>query len=86
MAMAIERQLVTLREAYIGLQVKLEDIQQELVQTQHSVAPLLQDAKNAEEGRQEALVALRRAERSLDTETVRSLCRWEERECVKREK
>ena len=83
--MAMERQLLTLREAYIGLQAKLEDTQQELVQTQQSVAPLLQDAKNAEEGRQEALVALRRAERSLDTETVRSLRRREERECVKRE-
>ena len=84
--MAMERQLLTLREAYIGLQAKLEDTQQELVQTQQSVAPLLQDAKNAEEGRQEALVALRRAERSLDTETVRSLRRREERECMKREK
>ena len=84
--MAMERQLLTLREAYIGLQAKLEDTQQELVQTQQSVAPLLQDAKNAEEGRQEALVALRRAERSLDTETVRSLRRREERECVRREK
>ena len=78
--------MLTLREAYIGLQARLEDTQQELVQTQQSVAPLLQDVKNAEEGRQEALVALRRAERSLDTETVRSLRRREERECVKREK
>ena len=84
--MAMERQLLTLREAYIGLQAKLEDSQQELVQTRQSVAPLLQDAKNAEEGRQEALVALRSAERSLDTETIRSLRRWEERECVKQEK
>ena len=81
--MAMERQLLTLREAYIGLQAKLEDSQHELVQTRQSVAPLLQDAKNAKEGRQEALVALRRAERSLDTETVRSLRRREERECVK---
>ena len=77
---------MTLREAYIGLQAKLEDTQQELVQTQQNVAPLLQDAKRSEEERQEALVALRRAERSLDTETVRSLRRREERECVKREK
>jgi hypothetical protein len=84
--MAMERQLLTLREAYIGLQARLEDTQQELVQTQQSVAPLLQEAKDAEEGRQDALVALRRAERSLDTETVRSLRRREERECVKREK
>ena len=30
-------------------------------------------------------MALRRAKRSLDTETVRSLHRREERECVKRE-
>ena len=52
--MALERQLLTLREAYIGLQARLEDVQQELVQTQQSVAPLLQDAKNAEEGRQKA--------------------------------
>ena len=84
--MAMERQLTTLREAYIGLQAKLEDTQQELVQTQQNVGPLLQDAKRSEEERQEALVALRRAERSLDTETVRSLRRREERECVKREK
>ena len=84
--MAMEMQLTTLREAYIGLQAKLEDTQQELVQTQQNVAPLLQDAKRSEEERQEALVALRRAERSLDTETVRSLRRREERECVKREK
>ena len=84
--MAMERQLTTLREAYIGLQAKLEDTQQELVQTQQNVAPLLHDAKRSEEERQEALVALRRAERSLDTETVRSLRRREERECVKREK
>ena len=75
--MAMERQLLTLREAYIGLQAKLEDTQQELVQTQQNVAPLLQDAKRSEKGRQEALVALRRAERSLDTETVRSLRRRE---------
>ena len=71
---------MTLREAYIGLQAKLEDTQQELVQTQQNVAPLLQDAKRSEEGRQEALVALRRVERSLDTETIRSLRRREERE------
>ena len=31
-------------------------------------------------------MALRRVEHSLDTETVRSLHRQEERECVKREK
>ena len=84
--MAMERQLLTLREAYVGLQAKLEDTHQELVQTQQSVAPLLQDAKDFEEGRHEALMTLRRAERSLDTETIRSLHRREERECVKREK
>ena len=43
--------MLTLREAYIDLQAKLEDTQQELVQTQQSVALLLQDAKNSEEGR-----------------------------------
>ena len=31
-ALAMERQLLTLRKAYIGLQTKLEDTQQELVQ------------------------------------------------------
>ena len=82
----MEKQLLTLREAYIGVQARLEDTQQELIQTQQSVTPLLQEAKDSEEGRQEALVALRRVERSLDTETVRSLRRREERECVKREK
>ena len=47
----METQLLTLREAYIGLQAKLEDTQQELVQTQQSVAPLLWDAKEFEEAR-----------------------------------
>ena len=82
----MEKQLLTLREAYIGLQAKLEDTQQELVQTQQSVAPLIQEAKESKEGRQEALVAIRCLEHCLDTETVRSLHRREERECLKREK
>ena len=82
----MERQLLTLREAYIGVQAKLEDAQQELVQTQQSVAPLLQAARESEEGRQAALVDMRRLERCLDTETVRSLRRREERKCLKREK
>ena len=43
--------MLTLKEAYIGLQAKLEDAQQELVQTQRSVAPLIQEAKESEEGR-----------------------------------
>ena len=82
----MERQLLTLREAYIGVQAKLEDAQQELVQTQQSVAPLLQAARESEEGRQAALVDMRHLERCLDTKTVRSLHRREERECLKREK
>ena len=85
-ALTMERQLLTLREAYIGVQAKLEDAQQELAQTQQSVAPLLQAARESEEGRQATLVDMRRLERCLDTETVRSLCRLEERECLKREK
>ena len=32
-ALAMKRQLLTLREAYISLQAKLEDTQQELIQT-----------------------------------------------------
>ena len=68
-ALAMERQLLTLREAYIGVQARLEDTQQELIQTQQSVAPLLQEAKDFEEGRQEALVALRRVKCSLDIDT-----------------
>ena len=82
----MERQLLTLKEAYIGVQSKLEDTQQKLIQTQQNVAPLIQEAKESEEGRQEALVAIKRLERCLDTETVRSLRRREERECLKREK
>ena len=82
----MEKQLLTLKEAYIGLQAKLEDTQQELVQTQQSVAPLLQEAKESEEGRQEALVAIRRLERCLNTKTIRSLRSREEREHVKVEK
>ena len=85
-ALAIERQLLTLKEAYIGVQSKLEDTQQELIQTQQNVAPLIQEAKESEERRQEALVAIKLLERCLDTEMGRSLCRWEERECLKREK
>ena len=85
-ALAMERQLLTLREAYIGLQAKLEDTQQELVQTQESVAPLLQKAKEYEETRQEGLVVIRLLERCLDTETVKSLRRREEREHLKVEK
>ena len=48
----MERQLLTLREAYIRVQADLVDAQQELAQTQQSVAPLLQAAKESEEGRQ----------------------------------
>ena len=79
----MEKQLLTLKEAYIGLQAKLEDTQQELVHNQRSVAPLIQEAKESEEGRQEALVAIRRLEHCLDIETARSLRRREERERLK---
>ena len=48
----MEKQLLTLREAYIGLQANLENTQQELVQAQQSVAPLVQAAAIAEESRQ----------------------------------
>ena len=82
----MEKQLLTLKEAYIGLQAKLEDTQQELVQTQQSVAPLLQAAKESEEGKHAALVDMRRYECCLDIETVRSLRRREERELLKVEK
>ena len=82
----MEKQLLTLKEAYIGLQAKLEDTQYELVQTQQSVAPLLQATKESEEGRHVALVDVRRYERCLDTETVRSLHHQEERERLKVEK
>ena len=58
----MEKQLLTLREAYIGLQAKLEDTQQELVQTQQSVAPLLREAKESKEARQEAQVVIKRLE------------------------
>ena len=44
----MEKQLLTLREAYIGLQAKLEDTKQELVQAQQSVAPLVQAAAKVE--------------------------------------
>ena len=79
----MEKQLLTLKEAYIDLQAKLEDTQQELVQTQQSVAPLLREAMESEEARQEALVAVRRLEHCLDMETVKSLRRREERERMK---
>ena len=82
----MEKQLLTLKEAYIGLQANLEDTQHELVQAQKSVAPMVQAAAIAEKGRQVALVDARHYERCLDTETIRSLRRWEERECLKREK
>ena len=71
----MERQLLILKEAYVGLQAKLEDTQQELVQTQQSVAPLLQAAKESEKGRHAALVEARRYEHCLDTATIRSLYR-----------
>ena len=82
----MERQLLTLKEAYIGLQAKLEDTQKELVQTQQSVALLLQEARASEEARQEGLVIIRRLERCLDTETIKSLRRKEERERIKVER
>ena len=82
----MERQLLTLKEAYIGLQAKLEDTQKELVQTQQSVTPLLQEARASEEARQEGLVIIRRLERCLDTETIKSLRRKEERERIKVER
>ena len=40
----------------------------------------------AEEGRQATLVEARHFEHCLDTETIWSLHRWEESECLKREK
>ena len=69
------KQLLTLKKACIGLQAKLDDTQHELVQTQQSVATLLREAKESEEARLEAQVVIKRLERCLDTETIRSLRR-----------
>ncbi|KAI9192232.1 hypothetical protein LWI28_019823 [Acer negundo] len=85
-ALAMEKQLLTLKEAYIGLEAKLEDTQQELAQAQQSMAPLLQATKASEDGRQVAMVEAQCYLRCLDTETVRSLRQHEERECLKIEK
>jgi hypothetical protein len=82
----MEKQLLTLKEAHIGLQARLEETQQELVQTQQNVAPLLQEARASEEARQEGLVIIRRLERCLDIETIKSLRRREERDRIKAEK
>ncbi|KAK4845220.1 hypothetical protein QYF36_002457 [Acer negundo] len=74
-ALAMEKQLLTLKEAYVGLQAKLEDTQHELVQAQQSLAPLLQVAKASEDGRQAAMVEAQRYLCCLDIETVWSLRR-----------
>ena len=76
----------TLKEAYLGIQTELGDTKQELSQAQQSVAPWVQVATEAEEGRQAALVEARRFKRCLDTETIQPLHHREERECLKREK
>ena len=82
----MERQLSTLKEAYLGLQAELENAKQELSQAQQSVAPLIQAATEAKEGRQAALLETRRYERYLDTETIWSTHHREERESLKVEK
>jgi hypothetical protein len=82
----MEKQLLSLKETHIGLQARLEETQQELVQTQQNVAPLLQEARASEEARQEDLVMIRRLERCLDIETIKSLRRREERDRIKAEK
>ncbi|KAK4860049.1 hypothetical protein QYF36_016388 [Acer negundo] len=61
-ALAMEKQLLTLKEAYIGLQARLADTQQKLAQAQQklaqaqqSVAPLVQAAAASKKGRQAAM-------------------------------
>ena len=85
-ALAIEKQLSTLKETYLGIQTELEDTKQELSQTQQNVAPWVQAAAEVEEGRQAALVEAKHFERCLDTETIWSLRCLEDKECLKREK
>ncbi|KAK4840475.1 hypothetical protein QYF36_009682 [Acer negundo] len=55
-ALATEKQLLTLKEAYIVLQARLKDTHEELAQSQQSMTPLLQAAKESEEGRQAVMV------------------------------
>ena len=50
------------------------------------MAPLLQEAKESEKARQKGLVVIKRLERCLDKETVKSLHHREERERLKVEK
>ena len=47
---------------------------------------MIQAAAESDEGKQATLVEFRHYKHYLDTETIRSLRRWEERECLKREK
>ena len=60
--------MLTLKEAYIGLQAELENARQELSQAQQSVAPLIQATAESEKDRQAVLVEARRYKRCLDTD------------------
>ena len=79
------KQISTLKEANLSLQVDLDKTLAELAQTQRSVEPLRRAAAKSEDAHQAALVDVRRLERCLDTETARSLRRHESKQKMKAE-
>ena len=76
-ALAAGRQVSVLKEANLSLQADLDNTLTHLAQAQQSAEPLKQAATKSEEAYQAAMVDVRRLERCLETETVRSLRRRE---------
>ena len=63
----------------------MEEAKDDLARAEENVTSLVQAAFESESGRQAALVELDRMKRAYDTETIKSTCRWAERETIKAE-
>ena len=79
------KQISTLRENNLSLQAETRSAQAELTQVEQSMEPMMKEAREAEAGRKAALAEVNRLGLSIDAETLRSCCRREERDGLRRE-
>ncbi|KAI9173497.1 hypothetical protein LWI28_002254 [Acer negundo] len=83
---AMEKQVNVFREATISTRAELEETKRELARSETSIKFISRLVTEAKKARDKALVDSARLERALDTETLRSLHRREERNSLKSEK